>query len=396
MPSQTHILTDVENRVWVANFHADAAGTPQLPGDWSITKQTLRGGRSDGVDLIELNNGAFSISILPTRGMGLWKGDCRDVPVGWDSPVKQPVNPTFVDQNDRSGLGWLTGFNELLCRCGLASNGAPGTDTVLDNNGNAIETELTLHGKIANTPAHHVEIEIDEEDGGRLAVTGTIDETSLFGPCLRLTSRVETTVGSNRLLITDTITNLAGQPGELQLLYHTNIGRPFLERGARFAAPIETLAPRDPHASTGIDAFDEYDAPQAGYVEQAFLMELLAGDDGRTTTMLCNSARDRAVSLRFPVSELPCFTLWKNTQSEADGFVTGLEPATNFPNLKTYERQQERVLNLEPGQHYTTHLELSVHTTADEVQQVQSEIDAIQDQAAQRVHRHPIARFLPI
>ena len=56
---------------------------------------------------------------------------------------------------------------------------------------------------------------------------------------------LETAAGSNRLTIIDEITNLAGVPGELELLYHTNMGRPFLEPGARFVAPIVAVVPRD-------------------------------------------------------------------------------------------------------------------------------------------------------
>ena len=41
---------------------------------WSVKKHRLRGGRRDGVDLIVVDNGALRFSIVPTRGMGLWKG----------------------------------------------------------------------------------------------------------------------------------------------------------------------------------------------------------------------------------------------------------------------------------------------------------------------------------
>ena len=51
-----------------------------------------------------------------------------------------------------------------------------------------------------------------------------------------------------------------------------------------------------------------------------------------------------AIALRFNRQELPCFTVWKNTAALEDGYVTGLEPATNFPNFKTFERQQGRVV----------------------------------------------------
>ena len=58
-------------------------------------------------------------------------------------------------KSDRlSGLGWLSGFDELMCRCGLENNGAP------EFNANG-SLRYGLHGRIANTPAHHVELTVD-------------------------------------------------------------------------------------------------------------------------------------------------------------------------------------------------------------------------------------------
>jgi hypothetical protein len=45
---------------------------------------------------------------------------------------------------------------------------------------------------------------------------------------------------------------------------------------------------------------------------------------------------------------LPCFTLWKNQGGLADGYVTGLEPGTNYPNPRSFEETQGRVVPLAP------------------------------------------------
>ena len=71
---KTWILTDAHGDVWLDSFTAsnDSLRLP-TPHDWSIRKRTLRGGLRDGIDLIEVHNGALSYSILPTRGMGIWR-----------------------------------------------------------------------------------------------------------------------------------------------------------------------------------------------------------------------------------------------------------------------------------------------------------------------------------
>jgi len=390
------VLTDTESGEWLAAWRLDATSGLRLSGSsaWSVTKETMRGGLSDGVDAVRLDNGALSMTVLPTRGMGLWKGSFRGIPIEWRSPVLRPVNPMFVNLQDRRGLGWLNGFNELMCRCGLSSHGPPGVDRVVDDQGNASDTELTLHGRVANLPAHHVAVEVNDAGPGTLSVTGIVDEATMFGPALRLTSTVSTMAGSSSLTIQDRITNLGAQPTELELLYHTNIGRPFLEAGSRLVAAVVEMAPRDPHSAASETSFDEYAGPVTGFREEAFFFELAGDSAGQTTVMLRNAAGDRGLSLSFFTSELPAFTLWKNTQAEADGYVTGLEPGTSFPNLRTFERERGRVIRLDAGATHCATMTLEVHDSAAAVAEMEAKIRALQTNAP-CLHDRPIGRFTP-
>src|SRR4029079_6899359 len=90
-------LTDVARDVWLDTFSA-GPGDIQMksPAMWSIRKRTLRGGLRDGVDLVEVDNGALSFSVLPTRGMGIWRGRYRSISLGWQAPVIGPVHPQFA------------------------------------------------------------------------------------------------------------------------------------------------------------------------------------------------------------------------------------------------------------------------------------------------------------
>jgi len=397
MPTKSTVLTDVAEGVWLDAFELREAANLRLAGgsDWSIRKRMLRSGVSDRVDVIDLNNGAFNISILPTRGMGLWRGQFRDMHLGWNSPVKQPVNPCYVNQSDRNGLGWLAGFNELMCRCGLSSNGIPGLDVVTDNTGHKIEAPLTLHGKIANTPAHRVEVAVNTDGNGLLSVSGVVDETMMFGTGLQLKTTCETAPNSNRLTIRDEVVNVSSRPMEVQLLYHTNFGKPFLEQGSRLVLPFREVAPRDPRAAEDTKTWQTYLGPTAGYTEQCYFANLIGDDQEKTTVLLRNSSGSKGVSLEFNIRALPAFTVWKCTQSEADGYVTGLEPGTNFPNLKTFERKHGRVVSLAPGTSHQAQVELAVHSTAEEVAAVEKKIRDLQDRTHPVLHDQPIAKFSP-
>ena len=394
MPAEHRVITDVASQVWHDRFELTGAMLP-LNGvqNWAVRQRRLRGGLSDGVDVVEIDNGALKLEVLPTRGMGVWRGSFQGIPIGWNSPVQQPVHPAFVNQTERGGLGWLAGFNELICRCGLSFMGPPGRDASFQEH--PILGELTLHGKIANLPAHHVAVTVDPDHHGRIAVTGVVDECSMFGPCLRLTSTIETTAGSNRCTIIDEVTNLSAKPAEFELLYHTNIGRPFLEPGARFLAPVREVCPRDARAAEGIENYDQYAAPDADYAEQAFYFRLVGDAQQRGVVAVRNAAGDAALSLRFPLNELPCFTLWKNTVAEADGYVTGLEPGTNFPNLRSFERTHGRLLTLDPGATRRMSFELAIHSGQAQVQELANEIKDLQRSTTVSLSRQPLRDYSP-
>lgn len=390
------MLTDVEHEVWLDSFATDSGQFPFGPGpQWSIRKRTLHGGLRDGVDIVEVNNGALSFTVLPTRGMGLWQGRYHGHHLGWRSPVRGPVHPKFVNAGDRGGLGWLAGFDEWLCRCGLSWNGPPGEDVHTDRAGRQRHDKLTLHGRIANLPAHMVEVRVGLDAPHELSVIGQVEESMLFSSRLLLTTTYTTAPGSNRVVIHDVVENRGGEPAELQLLYHCNVGSPFLEAGSRVVMPIRELAPINARAAEGMDTMDTYAGPAAGFAEQVYCCELAADSHGKTLAVLYNRAADRGLVVRHNRQELPCFTVWKSTGAMEDGYVTGLEPATNYPNFRSFERQQGRVVNLPPGGRWQCTWSLEVHDTAAGVAEVLKEIATLQAHAKAVTHRSPQARFSP-
>lgn len=397
MPSFT--LTDLARDTWADSFELDGAklGLVGVPA-WSLTKRTLRGGRRDGVDLIELNNGALSISIVPTRGMGLWRGAYRGDALGWTSPVLDgPVNPAFVHLADRGGLGWLDGFDELLVRCGLENNGAPYEVALPGPDGSIARHVLYgLHGRIANRPAHHVSVHVDDSPPHAITVEGRVAESTIFLTQVEMTTRITTVPGSNRLVVRDEFVNRSDSPGSMQLLYHWNFGPPYLGEGSEFRAPIESLAPRDSRAAEGLDHWPAYGPPQPGFAEQVYLARLLGrGAAGQTLAMLKAPGGGKAVVLRFQTEQLPCFTLWKNTRGLSEGYVTGLEPATNYPNPRPFEAERGRVVPLSPGGSFLAETTLEVLDQEAAVAAVEAEIEALQSQGIPTIHSRPAEPFTP-
>ncbi len=380
MTDKTWILTDVSESAWLETFRMSSRDL-NLPDEvrWTVSKRTLRGGLQDGVDIVEVDNGDLRFTVLPTRGMGIWKGNYRGMVLGWDAPVRGPVHPRWVNLTDREGLGWLQGFNEWIVRCGLNSIGGPGIDRWTTPAGEQRSAPLTLHGRIANLPACFLTVTAETQAPYRISVIGHVEESMLFYPRLELRSTVTTWPGSNRLVIQDEVLNLGGQPSEMQLLYHCNFGSPLLGAGSVFAAPIDRVIPKGSYPPESIKEYQRYGKPAAGNKEQVFLMELQgAAADRKSLAILHDAGREKAVALRFRLSQLPFFTLWKNTGSKQDGYVTGLEPGTSFPNFRTVEREQGRVRVLQPGEAASFELEVEVHDQAAGVNALLEEIRRLQ------------------
>ncbi|MEI6715509.1 MAG: aldose 1-epimerase family protein [Verrucomicrobiota bacterium] len=370
---------------------ATISGKDVTPGkpNWSIQKHTLHGGKQEGVEVVVVDNGRLQFTVIPTRGMGVLSVTMGDVRLGWDSPVKEVVHPRHINLQSRGGLGWLDGFNEWMVRCGLESNGHPGTDKFINNVGDEATMELTLHGKIENIPASEVEVVVDRDPPNRIRIRGRVDERMFYGPKLELQTEISTEPGANTFRISDTITNRGAEEQEFEILYHANYGQPLLEEGSTFLAPVASVTPFNAHAAKEVADYARYAGPTPGFIEQVYCIQPLADKDGRTVIALQNKARDHAVSMSFAVKELPFVSLWKNTNAEGEGYVTGLEPGTNFPNNRRIERKHGRVPKLASGASHSATIDFAIYTSAEETKHLAERVAAIQGDVKPVLEQQP-------
>jgi Domain of unknown function (DUF4432) len=373
------ILTSAKSAIhidsWVLNQQEFPLPTAAI---WGVKKYTLHGGKQEGVDVIEVDNGNLRFVVIPTRGMSVYKVESGDVRLGWDSPVKEVVHPKFINLESRGGLGWLEGFNEWMVRCGIEWTGHPGRDRFRNQVGEEVEMDLTLHGRIGNLPASEVEVVIEAGPRPRIHVRGLVEERMFHGPNLSLWAGISTELGSNSIRFDDAVTNQGACDQEFQILYHTNFGPPLLGGGARFSGAIGRVSSFNAHSTAGLKYYDDFTGPKAGFVEQAYCLHPLAGSDGRTELMLQNAKSDRGVSMAFPTAQLPFVTLWKNLASASEGYVTGIEPGTGFPYMRQHEREAGRVPKLAPEEtrHFT--IDVAIHADRDSVMATEQRIQALQ------------------
>ena len=352
--------------------------------DIEISKERLHGGLQDGVDVLKVNTGRLSFTVLITRGMNIQELKCDDVSLQWNSPVQGPVHPSYVPIWASGGCGWLEGFSEWIARCGLGSNGAP----EFTDNG---VLKYPLHGRLSNLPARKVEVVVDSQ--GVVLICGEVLEASVFGHSFLLKVLYRVEAGSSVLQVQDSVVNLSPNDDEFELLYHINTGKPFLSAGARFHAAYHRMCPRDVHATNELDQWDSYREPITGCNETCYFFDLVSDSQGLTSVVLNNSGEDRGVALTFPKTAFPCFTLWKTQRPDNDIYVTGLEPATNYPNTRSFEKKNGRVVALAAGEERVFKFEVNVLTDKVAVRDAIRAIEKLQGRVEPIIEREPSATW---
>jgi Domain of unknown function (DUF4432) len=351
---------------------------------FSVRMRTLHGGRQEGVCVIDIDTGAMKISIVPTRGMNVLEAVAGNVRLGWKSPVSEVVNPAFIELNGRGGLGWLEGFNEMVVRCGYEWVGHPGMDKgVL----------LPLHGLAANIPASKVVLSIDEEPPYTIRLKGDLKEQAFKLVNFVIATELSTEPGAQRFSIHDTLNNNGDYPKEYEALYHSNFGPPLLDPGASFSAPVQQVSPFNERAVGEVADWQTYRAPTRDYDETVFNVVPYGDENGETLAVLHNAAGDLGVSLGFNIQQLPVFSLWKNTDTMEQGYVTGLEPGTSWAYNRSYQRALNRVPTIGPKEQ--RHFDITYTLLADKsaVDSALQQVQRIQNNRPTEVRKSPLVEL---
>lgn len=96
--------------------------------------------------------------------------------------------------------------------------------------------------------------------------------------------------------------------------------------------------------------------------------------------------------LEYDTKTLPYFTLWKNTDTEKEGYVTGLEPGTGYAYTRAIEREGGRVPKLPAGESRSFRLTYTILPTKEAVSAVGREISDLQGRQTTQIDTQPTAK----
>lgn len=145
--------------------------------------------------------------------------------------------------------------------------------------------------------------------------------SALFGRHLVLKRKITSPLGSNFVRIEDTLINEGTKAEEYALLYHVNLGYPFLDEGGKIQANVKTVTPRTPRAKEDIAEWQTISAPEDNREESCFFLNMNEGCVHYT-----NPTADKRFTLSYTQDTLNEFIVWKSMAS--GDYALGLEPTT--------------------------------------------------------------------
>jgi len=304
-------------------------------------------GPERGVRCVVLQNDILSVEVIVDRGLDIGAARIRQMPVSWHSPTGI-VAPWFLEQRDSE---FLRGFyGGLLTTCGLDHIGPPADRSASRfGYGHRSTEHLPMHGRIGAVPARLEGYGVVETEHGLEAyVTGTVSQVAVFGEHLVLSRRISVAYGSNRVEVSDRVTNCGYATNPLAVMYHVNLGWPLIAPGAL----VQVAGARVEGDTIG----DEITPPVQGSKQKVCTYSVTPDDRGEGVASVVNPRIDQrhagGVRLRWDASALPSMVRWQ-VASTAGHYVLGLEPATMYftsgspgPAFPSLEPGDSRVLGV--------------------------------------------------
>ena len=343
----------------------------------SVRPVVYKEGRAEGLQAYEVTNDRLSFSVMIDK--------CLDIAeVNWKGyNISFLSKPGLTGRNHYDTHGaeaQRSIMGGMLFTCGLENICAP---CLADGK------EYPMHGRMRTTPAEHVGADTYWTDGDEpqyiINISGEMREAELFGENMILRRSIETTFGVPEIVIKDCITNESFREETMMLLYHFNVGYPFLNEDCEIILPTKEVIPRDDVAEKQIGLWSKMEKPADNEPECVFIHELSADKEGNTFAAVINERLGIGIKIQFNQKYLPYFMQWKSVAS--GDYVIGLEPANSSVLGKTYHLEKGDLHMLNPFETENIELRLSF-LEGKEIKKVKEEALQLVTQYKQDKRRH--------
>ena len=300
-----------------------------------IRPLTYAEGRSTGLKAYEVKNGPLCYKLMADKCLDMCELSYKGVNFSFLSKPGLQGRNAYDTAGDEAIRGIMGG---LFFTCGVETIRAPCTVDGVD---------YPMHGRMRTTPGEHLSADAFwAEDGYHLRASAEMREAALFGENMTLRRSIETVYGQKTVTLTDVFENQGYRDEPLMLLYHINLGWPFLDENLRLILPTRKVTPRDAEAEGHEGEYDRMDPPKDNEPEYVFIHDLAPDADGSLRAVAVNEALGLGLEIGWNEANLPYFMEWKSTAS--GDYVIGLEPANSSVYGRPWHEERDTVHRLAP------------------------------------------------
>lgn len=276
--------------------------------------------------ILRVRNGELELEILVDRGFDIGRVLYRGIPTQWVSPAgfrhAHAFQPSALEPD---GWGWLRNWQGgFLSTIGVDHTGGPATRPNRHLHPGITAERRFTGGFISLSPTTIEKIDVDW-DKGTIEVQAKVRQAAAFAEHLVMTRRIMMNFGEAKFHFSDSVRNDGYIAEPVQVLYHINLGWPFLDSGSRVTtsctqllACIDSAQGEDPTTMPLVTPHD---------IERVWDWNAPSGKQWVEMSNSNAAARgEMTMRLEWDGDQLPHLMQWRNACEAL--YVQGLEPAT--------------------------------------------------------------------
>lgn len=260
-----------------------------------VRRYSLLDGKEEGLKICEIYNGKLRLLFNESRGFDLSQLFVDGINVSFLS--KNGINNSKGDFLERFEGG-------MIYTCGYENIGG--------------REGFELHGTYHLHPAKVILVERNDQE---IVVKAEVVQSALFGKNLKTVREITTKIGSDTFTLKDTLVNEGTKEEDYVLLYHVNLGYPFLDEGVKIYSDAKSVTPRTPYAKECVNTRTEFLAPIDNEEEKRYFIE-----NQTPIVKVTNERLKKEFVMTYSKETLPEFIEWYSVASK--DYALGLEPAT--------------------------------------------------------------------
>lgn len=271
----------------------------------------------------------LSFVIEPDRAMDIREMSYKGVHVSYDSPcdLKSPDSFEYVSGGFAENM-----FYGLLTTCGFENAGPE----------QCSETGMywSQHGSLNNNRATVVEI---KEDNDCLSVKGHIDGSRFDKYSFILDREIIFRDQLSEIEVVDKVFN-PGEKDQICLMYHYNLGAPFLSKRCVLEIPYTDVSFKNRAAEERFADILRVNSASSKELPHVFYMSFKDNPEA----FVVNDELGIKFSIWASGDTLPKMDLWKNLRPEK--YVLSLEPCNALPYGRLLQQERGNACYLEQGE----------------------------------------------